>query len=132
MSSGSSQTDIILAMSRITEFDAGFICGLVAGEGSFTGDRKQPVLAIKLHEDDPAPLLFVQEKLGGKIYGPYSHAGRRYYFWRLTGKSLQASLPLFSERLPASRKRNQFTEWIKKYGLAEILAIMIELDRVES
>lgn len=119
-------------MSRITEFDAGFICGLVIGEGSFTGDLKQPVLAIKLHEDDPAPLLFVQEKLGGRIYGPYCHDGRRYYFWRLMGKSLQASLPLFAERLPASRKRHQFTEWIEKYGLAEILAIMSELDRVES
>jgi len=95
-------------------------------------DRKQPVLAIKLHEDDPAPLLFVQEKLGGKIYGPYCHDGRRYYFWRLTGKSLQASLALFAERLPVSRKRDQFTEWIEKYGLAEILAIMIGLDGVES
>jgi hypothetical protein len=29
---------------------------LVTGKGSFTGDRKQPVLAIKLHEDDVAPL----------------------------------------------------------------------------
>jgi hypothetical protein len=79
-------------MSRITEFDAGFICGLVAGEGSFTGDRKQPVLTIKLHEDDPAPLLFVQEKLGGKIYGPYCHDGRGYYFWRLNGE-IAARIP---------------------------------------
>lgn len=118
-------------MSRITEFDAGFICGLVTGEGSFTGDRKQPVLAIKLHEDDRAALLFVQEKLGGKIYGPYCHDGRRYYFWRLMRKSLQASLPLFAERFSASRKRHQFTKWIERYGLAEILAITSELDRVE-
>lgn len=119
-------------MSRITEFDAGFICGLVTGEGSFTGDRKQPVLAIKLHEDDLAPLVFVQEKLGGKIYGPYCHDGRRYYFWRLIGKSLHGSLPLFAERLPASRKRRQFTEWIERYGLTELLEIMRELERVES
>ena len=104
----------------------------MTGEGSFTGDRKQPVLAIKLHEDDPRPLLFIQAKLGGKIYGPYCHDGRRYYFWRLMGKSLQASLPLLAERLPASRKRHQFTEWIEKYRLAEILAIMSELDCVES
>ena len=102
------------------------------GEGSFTGDRKQPVLAIKLHEDDLAPLQLVQEKLGGKIYGPYCHDGRRYYLWRLMGRSLQASLPLFSARLPESRKRHQFTEWIERYGLTEILAFMSELERVES
>lgn len=118
-------------MSQISEFDAGFICGLVIGEGSFTGDRKQPVLAIKLHEDDPAPLLLIQEKLGGRIYGPYSHDGRRYYFWRLMGKSLHASLPLFAKRLPASRKRHQFATWIEKYGLVEILSIMSQLERVD-
>lgn len=119
-------------VSLITEFDAGFICGLVTGEGSFTGDRKRPVLAIKLHEHDPAPLLFVQEKLGGRIYGPYCHDGRRYYFWRLMGKSLQASLPLFAERLPESRKRHQFNQWIERYGLGEILASMSALERTES
>jgi len=104
---------------------------LVTGEGSFTGDRKQPVLAIKLHEEDPGPLLLVQEKLGGKIYGPYCHDGRRYYFWRLMGKSLHASLPLFAERLPDSRKRHQFTNWIRRYQLAEILQIMTELEHVD-
>lgn len=119
-------------MSRITEFDAGFICGLVTGDGLLRETESKPVLAIKLHEDDPGPLLFIQEKLGGKIYEPYCHDGRRYYFWRLMGKSLQASLPLFAERLPASRKRHQITEWIERYGLAQTLAIMSELDRVES
>ena len=77
MSNCPGQRGAIAVMSRISEFDAGYICGLVTGEGSFTGDRRQPVLAIKLHEDDPAPLLFVREKLGGKIYGPYCHDGRR-------------------------------------------------------
>ena len=51
-------------LSRISDFDAGFICGLVAGEGSFTGDYKQPVLCIKLHQEDPQPLRFIQEKAG--------------------------------------------------------------------
>jgi len=74
------ESAIMKTMSRISEFDAGFICGLVAGEGCFTGDRKQAVLAIKLHQDDPEPLKFIQEKLGGKIYGPYCHDGRRYFF----------------------------------------------------
>ena len=82
--------DIIAIMSYVSEFDAGFICGFVTDEGSFTGDLKQPVLAIKLHEDDPKPLFFMQEKLGGKIFCPYCHDDRRYYFWRLMGSSLHA------------------------------------------
>lgn len=101
--------------------DAGFICGLVTGEGSFTGDRKQAVLAIKLHQDDPEPLQFIQHRLGGKIYGPYCHQGRRYYFWRLMGRALYSALPLFYERLPESRKRDQFFAWVDKYRLRQKL-----------
>ena len=106
---------------RVSDFDAGFICGLVTGEGSFTGDRKQAALAIKLHHADPEPLRFIQERLGGRIYGPYCHQGRRYYFWRLVGKALYAALPLFYERLPESRKRDQFLAWVVKYRLQEKL-----------
>jgi hypothetical protein len=115
-------------MSRISDFDAGFIYGLVAGEGCFTGDRKQPVLAIKLHQDDLEPLKFIQEKLGGKIYGPYCHDGRRYFFWRLMGRSLHAALPLFAERLPPSRKREQFKRWLEKYQLQKTLETMQEAE----
>ena len=105
----------------LSDFDVGFICGLVTGEGSFTGDRRQAALAIKLHQDDPEPLQFIEQRLGGKIYGPYCHQGRRYYFWRLMGKALYAALPLFFDRLPSSRKRAQFEAWIDKYSLHEKL-----------
>src|SRR5262245_59949400 len=115
------------SMSDVSEFDVGFICGLVTGEGSFAGDLKQPVLAIKLHEDDPKPLFFMQERLGGKIYGPYCHGDRRYYFWRLMGKSLHSALPLFARWLTPGRKRDQFVMWIQKYGLEGILKTMSEL-----
>lgn len=42
-------------------------------EGSFTGAGKQPVLAIKLHQDDWKP-CFIQKKLVGWLYRPYCHA----------------------------------------------------------
>lgn len=45
---------------------------LVLGEDFFAGDRKGPVLAIKLHQDDVEPLRLIRSKPGGKIYGPYS------------------------------------------------------------
>ena len=119
-------------MNEISDFDAGFICGLVTGEGSFTGDRRQPALAIKLHQDDPEPLLFMQRVLGGKIYGPYCQAGRRYYFWRLVGRALHTPLPLFDERLPKSRKRDQFIAWMDKYRPRQKLEASRELAFAET
>src|SRR5437870_3357574 len=56
-------------MNEISDFDAGFICGLVTGEGSFAGDRRQPALAIKLHQDDLEPLLSCKECWEGRFTG---------------------------------------------------------------
>ena len=85
------------------------------------------MLAIKLHEDDPAPLLFVQEKLGGRFMGP-TPGRRRYYFWRLMGKSLQASLPLSQSDFRVPEKSGNSRNGLE-IRLAEILAIMSELER---
>jgi hypothetical protein len=41
-------------------------------------------------------------------------------------------LPLFADRLPESRKRKQFNNWIEKYQLGEQLAKMRELQRDEN
>jgi hypothetical protein len=109
-------------MLFLSEFDLGFIMGLVIGEGSFTGDRHRAELAIRLHESDPEPLRLIQMTLGGRIYGPYCHGGRRYFHWSLSGKALYDAVPIFEERLPPSRKRDQFLVWIEKYGLRAKLA----------
>jgi hypothetical protein len=52
----------------MTEFEIGYLMGLVVGEGSFTGDRRQYCLAINLHESDIQPLLTVKRLLGGRIH----------------------------------------------------------------
>lgn len=101
----------------MTEFEIGFIMGLVVGEGSWTGDKERGWLQIKLHENDPWPLFETRRLLGGDLYGPYhSKDGRRFYSYKLTTRELLRALPLFKERLPASRKRQQFEAWLKKYG----------------
>jgi hypothetical protein len=101
----------------LTEFEIGYIMGLVVGEGSFTGDRKTPCLALKLQLEDHEPLVRLHILLGGRIYGPYNHGGRRYRIWKLRGKDLIKALPLFRKYLPASRKRTQFECWEVRYGL---------------
>jgi hypothetical protein len=100
------------------DFDKGFVIGLVIGEGSFTGDKKQPTLSIKLHARDPEPLQRLARLLGGRIFGPYKHGGRHYHLWHLRGPDLRSALPLFLEHLPQGWKRTQFEAWHHRYSHA--------------
>ena len=90
--------------------------GLIVGEGSFTGDRQQPSLEIRMHRRDLAPLENVQRLLGGRIFGPYSHGGRSLYVYMLRGRQLKEALPLIQEHLPSSWKRIQYDSWRAKYA----------------
>ncbi len=98
------------------DFDKGFIIGLIVGEGSFTGDKKQPTLSIKLHARDPEPLQRLVRLLGGRIFGPYRHGGRHYHLWHLRGPDLRLAVPLFQEYLPQGWKRVQFQAWLRRYS----------------
>ncbi len=100
----------------ISEFDLGYIMGIVVSEGSFTGDWRNPCLQIKLHQRDVAVLEFLQRTLGGKIYGPYHHGDRHYSMWLLRGHELDRAVSLFVHHLPASHRRTQFLAWIAKYA----------------
>ena len=105
----------ILLPSGVQYFEIGYIMGLVVGEGSFTADRQQPYLQVRMHARDPFPLRFLSDRLGGRVYGPYDHGGRRYYIWLLRGAALRAALPLFRDHLPESWKREQFERWLDRH-----------------
>lgn len=100
-----------------SQFEQGYIIGLIVGGGSFTGDRPACWLQVKLHARDPEPLNLLKFHLGGRIHGPYHHGGRHYLFYRLDGPALRAALPFFYENLPTSHKREQFITWAGKWGL---------------
>lgn len=100
----------------VREFDIGYIMGLVVGEGSFTADRKQPYLQVRLHVRDPFPLRHLAEQLGGRVYGPYRHQTRHYYAWLLRGPALRAAIPIFRAYLPESWKREQFERWLEQHS----------------
>jgi hypothetical protein len=99
------------------EFKLGYIMGLIVGAGTFTGDRFRATLELKLHEDNPEPLVAIQEELGGVLYGPYNHANRRYFLWRITGKQLYTIIPFLDKWLPECQKRRQYTQWKQKWHL---------------
>jgi hypothetical protein len=96
-------------------FALGYALGLVAGEGSFTGDRQQPSLEIRMHRRDMESLEDVRRVLGGRIFGPYIHGGRQLYVYMLRGRELKDALPVIEEHLPNSWKRVQFDAWRVKY-----------------
>jgi hypothetical protein len=100
----------------VESFDLGYAMGLIVGEGSFTGDRQQPSLEIRMHRRDLAPLESVQRILGGRIFGPYAHGGRNLYVYMLRGRELKAALPILHEHLPSSWKRAQYDQWRAKYA----------------
>jgi hypothetical protein len=100
----------------VMTFELGYAMGLIVGEGSFTGDRQQPSLEIRMHRRDLAPLENVQRLLGGRIFGPYSHGGRSLYVYMLRGRQLKDALPILQEHLPSSWKRVQYDSWLQKYA----------------
>ncbi len=52
----------------MTEFDRGYIAGIIVSEGCFGGDKYDARLIVGLHARDPEPLLHLQRCLGGRIY----------------------------------------------------------------
>ena len=100
----------------VDQFALGYAMGIIIGEGSFTGDRQQPSLEVKLHRRDLEPLEHLQRTLGGRIYGPYARGGRNHYSYMLRGQDLRRAVPVIHEHLPSSWKRLQFEEWRRRYS----------------
>ncbi len=83
-------------MTQLSEFDRGFLIGLLIGEGSFGGDGRQPQVVLRMHVRHEAIFLWLQERFPQcRLYGPYDHSGRRYYQWMARGRALvEELLPL--------------------------------------
>lgn len=76
-------------MVELTDFDRGFVVGILVGEGSFGGDGRQPQITVRMHTRHAALFqrlmtLFPRTKL----YGPYHHGDRSYYQWMARGVAL--------------------------------------------
>jgi hypothetical protein len=100
----------------VDPFGLGYAMGLIVSEGSFTGDRTQPSLELRLHRRDVEPLEHVQRLLGGRVFGPYTHGGRSLYVYMLRGRELKSAIPILQTHLPSSWKRVQFETWRSKYS----------------
>ena len=87
----------------LSDFDAGFLVGILVGEGHFGGDGRQPQVTLRMHVDHEALFRWLMDRFpDSRLYGPYDHSGRRYYQWMARGTFLrQRLLPILDERLTA-------------------------------
>src|SRR5678815_4274941 len=62
------------------DFAAGFLLGILVGEGHFGGDGKQPQVTLRMHARHASLFRWILTNFpGGKLYGPYHHSGRHYF-----------------------------------------------------
>jgi hypothetical protein len=73
----------------LTDVERGVITGLLIGEGHFGGDGKQPQITLRMHIRHEAMFHWLVRCFPrARLYGPYHHAGRRYYQWMARGAAL--------------------------------------------
>ena len=105
-----------------TEFEIGFLLGILAGEGHFGGDGRQPEVTLRMHVRHERLFRWLEAHFpGGRLYGPYHHGGRDYYQWMARGEYLRRHLaPLIGGRLEAldSHAAGRFTTMCENYGIS--------------
>ena len=110
------------SLDHLTEFEIGFLLGVLIGEGHFGGDGRQPQITLRMHTDHEALFRWLEKKLpGGRLYGPYHHSNRHYFQWMARGAFLREALvPLIAARLTEKldgKAHARFTAMRERYSL---------------
>ena len=111
-----------MALAHLTDREVGFLLGILAGEGHFGGDGRQPHITLRMHVRHEALFRWLERTLpGGRLYGPYSHSDRHYFQWMARGKCLEEQLlPLLGRHLAFldDHVRSRIELMCSQYGLA--------------
>jgi hypothetical protein len=93
-----------------TQFELGFLVGLLVGEGHFGGDGRQPHVTLRMHVRHEAIFQWLERTFpGGRVYGPYHHGGRNYLQWMARGAFLRDELvPVLDRFLSPGLDRHSF------------------------
>jgi hypothetical protein len=101
---------------------AGYLLGLLAGEGHFGGDGRQPQITLRMHTRHEKLFRWLEATFpGGRLYGPYHHGGRDYYQWMARGPFLRETLvPLVAAHVDLldDYVAQRFRDMCERYGLA--------------
>ncbi len=93
-----------------TQFDVGYLVGLLVGEGHFGGDGRQAQVTLRMHVRHEAIFRWLERTFpGGRLYGPYHHGGRDYLQWMARGRFLRDELvPILDRWLSPELDRHSF------------------------
>jgi len=94
-------------------FEIGYLVGILAGEGHFGGDGRQPQITLRMHTDHEQLFRWIELHFpGGKLYGPYHHGGRSYFQWMARGEFLRLQLvPLLDSWLSEDLDEKTFRRY---------------------
>ncbi len=106
-------------------FDAGVLLGLLAGEGTFGGDGRQPHAVLRMHTRHERLFFWLKARFPyARLYGPYHHSGRDYYQFMWRGTALRYGLMPWLESLPwaeiDSYSYDRYQAMKERYGLADV------------
>lgn len=109
------------ARRRLDPLATGYLLGLLAGEGHFGGDGRQPQVTLRMHTRHEKLFRWLEATFpGGRLYGPYHHGGRDYYQWMARGPFLRETLvPLVAAHIGLldDYVAQRFREMCDRYGL---------------
>lgn len=96
-----------------TQFDYGFLVGLLVGEGHFGGDGRQAQVTLRMHVRHEAIFQWLERTFpGGRLYGPYHHGGRDYLQWMARGLFLRDELvPILDRWLSPDLDQHSFARF---------------------
>lgn len=105
----------------LDDFDRGVLIGVLAGEGHFGGDGKQPHITLRMHTRHRSLFAWLNGRFPRcKLYGPYSHGGRNYMQWMARGRALvEDVLPEIERGLSSdvdSYTWQRYCDMVERYG----------------
>jgi hypothetical protein len=108
--------------TRLSDFETGFLIGILVGEGHFGGDGRQPQVTLRMHTDHERLFRWLEGRFPeSKLYGPYHHGGRSYFQWMARGEFLRERIvPLLDARLTPDldgKAYGRYLEMKQRYGL---------------
>lgn len=105
----------------LDDLAAGYLLGLLAGEGHFGGDGRQAQVTLRMHTRHEQLFRWLEATVpGSRLYGPYTHGGRAYYQWMVRGRALRETLaPLVAAHLNLldDYVAGRFLDMCSRYGV---------------
>lgn len=106
----------------LSEFEIGYLVGILVGEGHFGGDGRQPHVTLRMHTDHERLFRWLESTFpASRLYGPYHHGGRSYFQWMARGEFLREQLmPLLDRYLTPDldgKAYGRYLEMKSRYGL---------------